>query len=355
MNSKERISRRQYIGSTGAGIIALTAGCLGDDDGNGGSTGGGSRSGELVLGATPNTSTMAFLQGLASMVNEKSNDVEVTVRPQDAFKAGPRLVAEGTVDLSRTDQVSLEQMRNNEAPYDQTDLDVNDIVQVFNMYDLYCTTMTPHTDWQTFDDIESGSAISLGPRGHAVAELLFHIIDNETGPEDYQRPSVGFDEQATAFNEDRLDVGAFTFLNSMDTLPGWMEQATSVVDLNILELDESLAQNLDENDPIVSIASGSPPDDVQEGFNYVPETVRSPISLFKWIANRNTDQDALHEFLSVMMENREELPDYHSMGSFYTDKEYWVKNMLQDLPFHPAAAEVYEDAGVWQEDFTTPS
>jgi len=45
------------------------------------------------------------------------------------------------------------------------------------------------------------------------------------------------------------------------------------------------------------------------------------------------------------------ITESHAMWGPATELDWWVTNTF-DMPFHPAAADFYEEQGVWRDEFT---
>ncbi|WP_254838478.1 TAXI family TRAP transporter solute-binding subunit [Natronomonas marina] len=334
------MERRTYVqtaGSIAAGGAIGLSGCIGALD---------SGPDSLVFGFTPNTSFYSFLQGFAAMVNENTDQVEVSVQPVEANNAAPRMLAEDDIDIGTVSNWTIQRIINGEEPFGDIDAEY---YQLFNVFDLMWTYMTNHGEWETIEDIESGSQVSPGPRGSSSATMLLYVLEEYGGLSDYVRANVGFTEQATAFSEDRLDIGSFSFTNG-PFLPAWMQEATSAVDVTVLDIPDSIVSQL-ESDERVRMFSIEPPSDMRESFANIPESVPTPTGVFNFIATSEESYEPLREFLTVGFENRSGLADVHQMGNFYSSEGYWVKNPFNNVPFHPAAADLYEEKGLWKDEY----
>lgn len=177
--------------------------------------------------------------------------------------------------------------------------------------------------------------------------------DDDEGGAGYERISVSFAEQGGALNEGRLDAGVGTMMNFSIT-PGWLQEAAASVDefriLDVTEETESawnnedslLIQDLDTNQ-----MEGADNDDI-----HVPGELPCPSFSYNFVSRVELDYDVVYTFLDTMWEVREQLADEFGIFNFQLDPEFWVQNPYEGIPFHPAAADFYQDElDVWNDDW----
>ncbi|WP_049926283.1 TAXI family TRAP transporter solute-binding subunit [Halopiger goleimassiliensis] len=173
------------------------------------------------------------------------------------------------------------------------------------------------------------------------------------GSASYERVSESFTEQGGALNEGRLDVGVGTMMNFSIT-PGWVQEAIASVDeFRILDVadetaeawrddDMLLIQDLDTND-----LEGADNDHVD-----VPGELPCPTFAYNFVTRAELDYDLVYTYLETMWDLRQDLADEFGIFAFHDNPEFWVQNAYEGIPFHPAAADFYEEElGVWSDDF----
>lgn len=184
------------------------------------------------------------------------------------------------------------------------------------------------------------------PAGSGTAPALEYALDDLAGL-DYERVSFEFGEMGGAMNEGRLDVGAVTVMNFVIE-PGWLQEIKGTVDLRILDIPDDIRSSWEE-DPALLVQDV---DFTQfDGYAFAPDTVGGLTYSYNFIVRDDFDYDAVYELLSVMYEARDDLSDYHAILGFFEDPEFWVQNMYEGIPFHPAAADFYEEQGLWRDEF----
>jgi TRAP transporter TAXI family solute receptor len=345
-----RTTRRRFLATTGigAGTFAL-AGCSGPGgNGNGGNGGNGGSSpgsdGNLVM-TTSGSSTTAYAasQGISAAIEEHGDgSVSIDARPSNGTDANVARLDRQETDLGYIQNWTAARIRQGEAPFDDLGYDP---VQVFHLYNLPWIFATANADWTSITDIEADSRVVPTPRGSGTAPALEHGLSYAI--DDYERVSVGYGELGGAFSEGRIDSAAITILNG-DIEPGWVQEMKGSVDLRLLDWPEDAVESMREDDGLLV-------QDVDmtsfDGYDYASDTIPAITFAYNFISRHDLDYDAVYGFLETMYENRENLSEFNALLGYHTEPEYWVSDMYEGIPFHPAAADFYEEIGVWKDEF----
>jgi len=341
------MERRKYITTAGAITGTALAGCFDGDGGGDGGNGGGSLGDIITLSFEGNTSTYAFVQGLSAFFTENIDEYEFSAKASSSISAIPRGLAQEDIDIAPFHNVGMSKKARGVEPYNQID---QDFYQVFHMYQLLYVYMTAHLDWESVNDIASGSNISPGTRGSPNRDVMEHVLNEYVGLE-YTADNVSFTEQPSALNEGRLDVGGFSFVNNGGIIPGWLDQGLGQVDLNIMDIPDEAFENRDQDDNLF-LNTVEASDEMRERFNHVPEDpVQTTDISYNFTVRAEMDYDVIKRMMEVMFENREGLSEYHGMGGFFSPENYWTQGAFPDVPFHPAAADFYQENGLWKDEF----
>ena len=177
--------------------------------------------------------------------------------------------------------------------------------------------------------------------------------DDENGDAGYERISVSFAEQGGALNEGRLDVGVGTMMNFSIT-PGWVQEAVASVDeFRILDVEDATADAWNDDDTL--LVQDLDTEDLEGADNDhvdVPGEIPCPTFAYNFVSRAELDYDVVYTFLETMWDVREDLADEFGIFAFHEDPEFWVQNHYEGIPFHPAAADFYEDElDVWSDEF----
>lgn len=330
-------SRRRFVAAAGALGVSAIAGCL--DGGSNTGDGGGSGTTDVVFSTVPEeTGAYAMTQGMAAVVNENSDSVFMDARPSEGSAANVGRVNRGDADVAYSQSFSVNKLLNGDEPYDQIDVTFNQLFHVYSVENLFVTA----NDWEMVNEA-GGSRISPTPRGSGLAPALERALDYAL--DDYERISVTQGEQASAMSEGSLDVAHGTVLNE-EIEPSWLQEMKNVIDASLLFWTDEEAQQI-ADDPYLNIKEVEMSDGWAHGSGEIRRCVTEP---YGFIVNSEVEDEVINEIVSILMENREELGEYASLLSYYSDEEFFIPQFNRDMPFHPGAADVYEAEGIWEDD-----
>ncbi|MFC7228476.1 substrate-binding domain-containing protein [Salinirubellus salinus] len=357
------MDRRTFLkGTAGAAGVTALAGCMGggngdgsgdgsgDDGGSGGgdadsgSSDGGSGPTDMVMTtSTETTAAYAMSQGIAAVVNENSEEVRLDARPSEGTNANIGRLDREEIQIAYIQNWTAAKINAGEEPFGNLSFTPN---QVFHLYDLGWFFATANDGWETAGDIESGSRVSPAPRGAGTAEMLETALGYSGA--DYNRVSIDYGSQGSAMSEGRLDVGVSTLVN-FSIEPGWLQEMKGTTDLRMLGWSDETVAKMEE-DPGLLLTEVDTGD--LENYAYTPDPVVLPSLAYNFVVRNDFSYDAVYNLLSTMWEQREGLGEYHGLLNNLADGEFWVKNAYDGVPFHPAAADFYEEQGLWSDEFT---
>lgn len=344
-NNKQHTGRRKFIAAMGAAGLAGLAGCTSGDGGDGGDEN------QIRMRTTTSSSAAyAMNEGIAAVVNENTDEVFVEARPGEGSEANVNALVRDEVEMIYMQSWTMYDLLNNIGPFSEVDLEVYQTFHYYDLHNFLCTNQ----DWMRMDEIEEGAAISPTPSGAGGRPLLTYMLDEYAiGEDNYEALSVDFGEQASAFSDGTLDVGYTTIINS-DVVPGWGQEMKQTVDLNLLGWPEDQHDAMEE-DERVTLSELDMTGEFEwfaDMFRDTPDTVYSPYYPYVFLCKPELEYDKVDELMRTMYDNREVLKDYHSMLGQFEDDDWWISDAYPQVPFHPAAADFFEEIGVWQDDFT---
>lgn len=350
--ANRRTLLKSAAGVAGAGLLAGCLGGGGGGDGNGtdgggnGSGGGGGSGGAtdmIMLTSTSTTAAYAMSQGIAATVNQNSDAVNVDARPSEGTNANVGQLDRQEAQIVYIQNWTANKIAEGEEPFSELSFTPN---QVHHLYDLAWFLCTGKDGWETVADIQSGSRVSPTPRGSGTAEMLEYALGFAT--DDYERVSIDYGSQGSAMSEGRLAVGAGTFVN-FSVQPGWLQEMKGTVDLRVLDFPDDVVSQL-EDDPAINVADI---DTAQfDGFDYLPDRLRTPGLSYNFVVRNDLSYDAVYSYLETLHANREGLEEYNALLGPLAESEQFLANPYTDMPFHPAAADFYEEIGIWNDDLT---
>ena len=351
-NSSSQSTRRSFITTTGLAATAGMAGCMGDDGADDGAMNGDETDSEDAPGADGNmvmttsssgTTTYAASQGIAAAIEEYGDgSVFVDARPSEGTDANVGRLNARESDIAFIQNWTSSRIQAGEEPFD--DLEYQPC-QVFHFYNLPWIFATNNDGWTSITDIQPDSRVVPTQRGSGTRPAL------ETGLQyaidEYEASSVSFGELGSALNEGTIDTCAITILN-VDIEPGWLQEMKSSVDTRLLDFPEEAVQQMRDDDRLLIQDVDMTPFD---GYDYASETIPSITFAYNFIVRDDLHYDTLRAFLETLWENRDGLDEFNALLGYLASDDYWVTDMYDGLPFHPAAADFYEEVGIWRDEF----
>ncbi|WP_306055914.1 TAXI family TRAP transporter solute-binding subunit [Natronococcus wangiae] len=329
-------TRRSFLAAAGGGATAAVAGCLGDIEG--------ALEDETqnlrMRTAAAETAAYGANEGIASVVNDQTDEIYVEANTSSGTEANVGALDDESAEMVYIQNWSAREVAEGVEPFDDLSFEM---AQAFHFYDLPWFFCSADEDLETLSDIESGTAISPTPEGSGTAPALEHALERAG---DYDRVSYSYGEQGSAMNEGQLDVGVGTYMN-FQIAPGWLQEMMGTVDLRVLGVDDELLEDWRDDDKLLIESFDG--DELEEAST--PEEVHCPTFAYNFVCRDDLDYDAVYTFLETMYDHREQLDEYSAMLGRLGDDEFWVRNAYEGLPFHDAAADFYEEIGIWSDEF----
>ncbi|ELY50153.1 TRAP-type transport system periplasmic protein 2 [Natronolimnohabitans innermongolicus JCM 12255] len=254
------------------------------------------------------------------------------------------LINQGESEMGYIDDTLERAIRAEEEPFDDLDYEP---AQVFFFYDISTFWVTADESYETVQDIDSDTVISPNVAGSTNRTTLQLALE-EIGitEDDYTLDDVNQADQGSAFNEGRLDVGILQLVGP--NLAGWGQEIVSTVDAQLLDYPDEDAETLEESEIVTDWFDR---EDISEDLVNTPDENLGIVAPYIHITRADLDYDMVYEFLSTLHEHREELGQYHDLLDLFEDDDYWVDTVFPEMPFHEAAADFYEEIGVWNDDW----
>lgn len=336
---KTTSNRRNVIQAIGGSSILGTAGCLGisgNRDGN---------SGEDIIWTSSSEGTVTFgmTQGLMSVLDEYS-DLNVTHRSSAGTEQNMGRLNQNEATIAHSDSWVSVNAQLGEMGYEGVNVKPN---QLFSWFEVYFPFLTNNENLRTITDISTDYRGSPGPEGDSYRTQMDYILS--MFDIDYSEASIPYAEQGSTMKSGEIDFAVGSFMNGV-VEAGWHQDMKSIVDnLSIIGYTDEQVSAIND-DPRLNIG---PVDMTQyDGYNYVPEPKDSlemyVVPIFE-TTRADADYDTIYEIVKTLYENREELPQYHGLFDFFTEGEYWTKVLVDEVPVHPAAADLYQEKGVWDD------
>lgn len=349
MVSEHSHARRDFLRASGAtaGLVTVgLAGCLGEDNGDDDGTANGNGNDadmSLLYSTGPDDSAgYAIATAVGAVVDEGTEELSLDVRP-GGTAANMLELDQGEADLGLTNAYNVALMVDDEEPFDELTFEP---ATVFYSYSVDYFFGTTNEDWEYVSDIEPGSNVAIGPAGTGTQDILRMALDQTIGLDDYEPVSMAWTDQGGALAEGRLDTSVGVTTNQ-GTETGWMDENKAAVDYRALNWEEDDVEILEDAPGIEMI-----PLDMSgyEGYEDPPDELWLMSIPHHNLTRVDVDYDAIYTLLETMYEGRDELGRYHALAEELEDPEFWLTNPYDGVPYHPAAADFYEEIGIWSDD-----
>lgn len=348
MNTHD-FSRREVLAYTGSlGGVGL-AGCMGEEDGGDGTY-------EWVIGTSSESSaTHGAAVGKSNVLDQHSDMITLNPRTSPGTSSNPRLLEDGQIDVAQGSDVNGWTVNTGRPPHDDPVLSTT-LCQTTPWMKIEVFVLKRDTeefeDITTVDDIPEDVPFNWGPPGTPVFEFLsfgFEVAGYDNPEESFNIVNVEQGDEATAMEEGRMDISWCMTINNQ-ILPGYMQELDARHELDIVAWPWS------EDDIQAS--------EVPLSYDEVGQDVLSndlSVDPFAAIAavyttyfKPETPQEAVYEYVDVLMERYEEVQEYHgALGEF--GPEYTENWLIKDsnIPVHPGMEEWAKEQDIWNDDLTS--
>jgi uncharacterized protein len=332
------VNRRQFISAVSSVGVIGAAGCLTEDD-----NGSAGASGEFIFATTGEGGSMyPAAQGLGTAIGENT-DLTIDTRPSDGTDANMGLLDRNEADITLISLETWNNFRENNEPFDELDVEIQQLTHFVSL------SLTPiirdDMGWDTLEDMEPGTELFPSPLGSGSARLVEYALEEHI-TDDFEFVPTGLDGSASALAEGEIDLVMGGVINGELPAPNVQEIGPSV-DSAVLEMPiEEMG-----DDPNLEMSEGN--SEILEdigGYVSVPDPVHYLDMTYSVVVEKGHNDDDVYDFVESMHELRGDLDEYHAALAPFEDEEHMLNAPMQDLPFHPAAADYYEDTGIWNDD-----
>lgn len=333
------VERREAMKYIGIGTALTLAGCTGGGKSDSGPT--------SIIYSSHESGSVAYSasQGLITVVNENTDKINFESRPSAGPSENIGRLEKKESDVGLVDLWTLDLVNNRKGDYKSLDLEP---LQVMNLYTLPWMLCSSDKEITSYSDIKKDHNVFHGVAGTGSRAMweqaMSHYVD------EYQIREIGFTEQAGAFSEGALDVGMFAIPNHA-VEPGWAQEMKATADLGMLSWPDNAEKIRNDDSVVVSEVDMTRFDGYDLFPHPNPEAIPAVTMSYNICAHQEYGYDPIYELLETTYEHRKELGEYHGLLTFFEDIEFWVSNVDPDVPFHPAAADFYQEHGVWKDDW----
>ncbi|SFB85965.1 hypothetical protein SAMN05444422_102432 [Halobiforma haloterrestris] len=334
----DNISRRRVLQS-GAALGALgLAGCTGNEEGPfrmGTSTGG-----TMDVG-------LAFEQA----VSEHSEDVEYSTIESPGYVGTARRLDAGEMDGGIVDTNTMAKAMNGEDMFADDPIDTLPWQGFLGFpYSIYIVARED-TDIETFDDLAGASVYPAEP-GFSTRATTLDVWSMPQVEDVYEEMDIVDAEVGDApglMEEGEIDA-AIAYGTPGVGNTGWVVEYDARTDVRYVEHTDELVEAIQE----YGGAGYTEYDDVGDDFGWQQDIGTDGIVAWDlevtFTFHHDAPKDDVYELTRIAHEHGDTVRD--AEPRFTPDTlEDLTSSAIADYPFHPGAAEYYQDEGAWNDDW----
>lgn len=369
--STERNTRRRFMQAAAAAGIAGIAGCLGngdvddddpleddddtevdgdddtDDDAD-------DTADEPQLELTVGTSTGGTMDvGLAveAAVSEVSDTLDYTTIESPGYIGTARRLDEDQFDGGIVDTATMNHAMQNTGEFEDTPVE-NVPWQGFLAFPYSIYVMAREdTGIETFDDLAGANVYPAEP-GFSTRATTLDVWSQEPTADIYDEMNIidiDVGDAPGRMEEGEIDA-AIAYGTPGIGNTGWVVEYDARVDVQYVEHTDALVESIQE----YAGAGYSEFDNAPEEFAWdqnigTDEIVTWDLNV-TYAFHQEADPDAVYELTRIAAEENDVIRQAEQRFT-PEDAEDLTASALADYPFHPGAAEYYQDTGVWNDDW----
>lgn len=335
---RKPISRRRFAISAGSiGALSL-AGCLGGD----------SDTETVTIGtASSSGSTYGYTQALQRAVSQHGDGVQVSTQETSGMASNPYLIKEDQVNgMTSTTHTALQAM-DEEGNF--ADDPVSEFaLQAFNVSMAYMAPMAVNgSGIETTDDFPGANFWPLPP-GFSTRALTEDVVRYTGYWEDMEIHNLETSDIADAVSEGRVEVFFAYGWNSQ--APAWLREIDNRAELHAVEMVGDFRQQAQEY-PGAGWDEGREVTDMEQDIG-ADELDSFTMPTNYWF-DESVSSDAVYEIMRVSLEHNDTVREGDPGYGEHENAEDMFIGFNEELPFHPGAAEFYQEHDVWDDSYET--
>ena len=292
----------------------------------------------------PNLSAAITMATFANVVTNNLDNVEIEVAGGGAATLHMMEVARGNLDMSMTNPVVFNLMKNGKAMYakqaEAPELSKNLNLLMLYPYGQYHFAVRADSDIQVLDDIE-GASVFLGPQGGGAYNAARGWIKATTGlvdGEDYEAIKANWQTGYQAFLDGKIDV----YVNGCIDPCGQFIQFTETEDIRFLGPESHEGEAVDK-----MLGKFRYRDEIPAGM-YKGQKNDGPVMSMNVAVGigirADLDEETVYQITKAFWENVDQITS-EAPWAKALDVSYAVTN-IGAMTIHPGAARYYREAGV---------
>lgn len=344
--AKHRIRRRRFLhGAAAAGVIG-TAGCIGGVGGGDNSNGGGM---QLRVG-TSSGGTHDVGLAVERAVSQQSDSLSYSTVESPGYIGTIYRLDQGQFNAGITDNNSLSKALNDEGDFAEQGVDTIPYQGFFAFpYSVYIVARDG-TGIETFDDLAGANVYPAEP-GYSTRATTLDVWSQEPTADVYDQMNIqdiGVDDAPGAMEEGQIDA-AIAYGTPGVRYTGFVQEYAARVNIHYVEPTDALIESAESFD---GAGAGRTPYEewsmeqdigTDEVFHWDLEV--------KYVFNPDASEDAVYELCRVVDEHNDAVNEAEEQFNDFESTQDMHAAALEQIPFHPGAAQYYQDNDAWDDSY----
>ncbi len=288
--------------------------------------------------------SIGFAMGSTIGTITKEENREVIVLPEAGKSlSGMAMVGRGELDLATgSAYVAYNAMKGEEFFTTPSEYP---LMQVTSWYWIWVAVFAPvDSDIYTIHDLE-GKKVGPGPLA-ATFTREYQKALSVAGVKNVEWVDVEVSELAGNIRAGIIDAGGGP-ANINGIIPSYQKELISSVDLRLVGFTEEDIKAIEKTP---GINGRWVPNEVFGGVKEFPTEGETFVleSSYCIYSNSLVKEETIYNFLNIIWDNKEKLPEYHKAFKPWTEPDFWTRLLSPDITVHPGAARFFKEKGIWR-------
>lgn len=294
--------------------------------------------------------TMDVGLAVEDAVSEVGDDISYTTTESPGYIGTARRLDDDRFDGGIVDTVTLSHAIDSTGPFDDEPVDSIPWQGFLAFpYSIYLTARED-TDIETFDDLADATVYPAEP-GYSTRSTTLEVWERDSTSDVYEDMDIldlDVSDAPGRMEEGEIDAAiAYGVPSAGNT--DWVVDYDSRVDVRYVEHTDDLLDSIDKHPGVSRTAYDNPEDTfLWDQDLHTDEVVAWDLNI-TYTFHPETDDDLVYELTRIAAEENDVIRE-NDDAFIPEDAGDLLDGALDDYPFHPGAAQYYQDAGVWDDD-----
>ena len=299
-----------------------------------------------ISGAFSGSTTDRAGRALERAVNQHSDTVNLSVTESGGWVENSQLYNGDEVEAIGMDNFNPIRAMNGEPPYEDQPIDKLPLQgMTFDRMDNWMMGVEG-SGIESTDDMADRDVYVLAP-GMGTRVALEVVLKNAGYWDQLNHLEVGPGDLPGAVEEGRIE--ALPGQGTDPELLGYHQEVDARADVYALEHTDNWVQGIEDTEGLETVETE--PFGYDQDVTQVTDQVTAFSITSQWRFGPDVEDEAVYELCRVANEHVDTIQEADPTYPDTSDPEVMVEYMDPDQPFHPGAAEFYQDEGVWDDSW----